>query len=146
MIQERFGQCDEVHEKCAQAPKTNPHDDEEIFKGEEIVNEKMEMLLKEAKTPLFEACNKSKNSHLLNVLMFFNVCIVHKVTNTFQDELFWLIGSKHFPKNNMIPKSKYEASKLVSNLNLHYTSIRACEQGCILYHEENKDLHVCSIC
>ncbi len=81
MIQERFGQCDEVHEECAQAPKTNPCDDEEIFKGEEVANEKMEMLLKEVETPLFETCNKSKNNRLSNVLMFFNACIVHQVTN-----------------------------------------------------------------
>jgi hypothetical protein len=146
MIQEKIGQCDEVHEECAQAPKTNPHDDEEFFKGEEVANEKMEMLLKEAKTPLFEACNKSNNSHLSSVLMFFNAWIVHQVTNTFQEELFWLIGLKNFPKNNMIPKSRYQASKLVSNLNLNYKSIHACEQGCILYHRENKDLHVCLIC
>jgi hypothetical protein len=93
IIQVRFGQCDEVHEECAQAPKTNPHDDEENFKGEEVPNEKTEILLKEAKRQLFEACNKSNNNHLSSVLMFFNACIVHQVTNTFQDELFWLIGS-----------------------------------------------------
>jgi len=146
MIEERFGQCDEVHEECAQAPKTNPRDDEEILKGEEVANEKMEMLLKEAETPLFETCNKSKNNHLSSVLIFFNACIVHQVINTFQDELFWSIGLENFPKNNMIPKSRYETSKLVSNFNFNYTSIHACEQGCILYHKEKKDLHVCSIC
>ncbi len=106
------------------------------------------MLLKEVETPLFVACNKSKNSHLSSVLMFLNACIVHQVTKTFQDELFWLIGLEIFPKNNMIPKSRYETSKLVGifNFNFNYTSIDECEQGCILYHKENKDLHVCSIC
>jgi hypothetical protein len=35
-----------------------------FFKGEETIDERMEMLLKEAKTPLFEACGQRKNSHL----------------------------------------------------------------------------------
>jgi len=50
------------------------------------------------------------------------------------------------PKNNVMPKSRYEARKLVRNLGLNYTSIHACEQGCILCRKKNKDLLVCLIC
>ncbi len=69
MIQDAFGQYDEVHEKCAHVPKTNPHDDDNFFEGEKTVDERMEMLLKEAKTPLFETCGQSKNNRLSSVLM-----------------------------------------------------------------------------
>ncbi len=104
------------------------------------------MLLKEAETPLFEACGQRKNSHLSSVLMFLIACTTHQVTNIFQDELFRLLGCEIFLENNVMPKSRYETRKLVSSLGLNYTSIHACEQGCILYHKENKDLLVCLIC
>ncbi len=101
------------------------------------------MILKEVETPLFETCSQRKNSYPSNVLIFLNACTIHQVTNTFQDELFRLFD---VPKNNVMPKSRYEARKLVRNLGLNYTSIHACEQGCILCCKENKDLLVCLIC
>jgi hypothetical protein len=56
MIWEAFGQYDEIHEECAHVLETNPHDDDNFFEGEKTIDERMEMLLKEAETPLFEAC------------------------------------------------------------------------------------------
>ncbi len=104
------------------------------------------MLLKEAETPLFEACGQRKNSRLSSVLMFLNAYTIHQVTNIFQDELFRLLGCEILLENNLMPKSRYEARKLVSNLGLNYTSMHTCEQGCILYCKENRDLLVCPIC
>jgi hypothetical protein len=48
MIHEAFGQYDEIHEKCAHVPETNPHDEDKFFEGEKAIDERMEMLLKEA--------------------------------------------------------------------------------------------------
>ncbi len=104
------------------------------------------MLLKKVETPLFEACGQSKNSCLSSVLMLFNACIIHQMTNIFQNELFKLLGCEILLENNVMPKSRYEARKLVSSLGLNYTSIHACEHGCIFYCKENKDLLVCPIC
>jgi hypothetical protein len=104
----------------------------------------MEMLLKE--TPLFEACVQRKNNRLSSVLMFLNAYTIHQVINTFQDELFRLLGCEILLENNVMLKSRYEARKLVSSLGLNYTSMYTCEQGCILYCKENKDLLVCPIC
>ncbi len=145
-IQEAFGRYDEIHEKCAHVSKTNPRDDDNFFEGEKVIDERMKMLLKEVEAPLFEACGQSKISCLSNVLILLNACIVHQVTNTFQDELFRLLGCEILLKNNVMPKSRYEVRKLVSNPGLNYTSIHACEQRCILYHKKNKDLLVCPIC
>ncbi len=44
-----------ILEECAHVPKTNPHDEDNFFKGEEAIDERMEMLLKEAETSLFGA-------------------------------------------------------------------------------------------
>jgi len=122
-------------------PETNPHDDDSFFEGEKTIDDRIEMLLKEAEPPLFEACGQRKNSPLSSVLMLLNVCTIHQVTNTFQDRLFRL-----FLENNVMLKSKYERRKLVNNLGINYTSIHACEQRCILYCKEGKDLLVCLIC
>jgi hypothetical protein len=51
------------------------------------------------------------------------------VINTFQDELFRLLGCEILLENNVMPKSRYETRKLVSSLGLNSTSIHACEQG-----------------
>ncbi len=104
------------------------------------------MLLKEAETPLFEACDQSKNNHLSSVLMLLNAHTIHQVINIFQDELFRLLGCEILLENNVMPKSIYGARKLVSSFGLYYTSIHVREQGCILYRKENKDLLVCLIC
>jgi hypothetical protein len=106
----------------------------------------MEMLFKEAETPLFEACGQRKNSRLSSVSMFFNAYTIHQVTNIFQDELFRLLGCEILLENNVMPKSRYEARKLVRSLGFNYTSMHTWEQGCILYNKENKDLLVCIIC
>jgi hypothetical protein len=65
-------------------PETNPHDDDSFFEGEKTIDDRIEMLLKEAEPPLFEACGQRKNSPLSSVLMLLNVCTIHQVTNTFQ--------------------------------------------------------------
>jgi hypothetical protein len=104
------------------------------------------MLLKEAETPLFEACGSRKNGRLSSVLMLLNAYTIHQVTNTFQDELFRLLGFEILLENNVMLKSIFETRKLVSGFGLNYTSIHAFEQGWILYHKENMDLLVCLIC
>jgi hypothetical protein len=110
MMQETFGQYDEIHEECAHVLETNPHDDEGFFRGEETIDERMEMLLKEAYTPLFETCSQRKNNYLSSVLMLLNAYTIHQVTNIFQDELFRSLGCEILLENNVMPKSMYEAS------------------------------------
>jgi len=75
----------------------NPHDEDKFFEGEKTINERMEMLLKEAETPLFKACGKRKNSRLSSVLMLLNACTIHQVIIFFQDELFRLLGCEILP-------------------------------------------------
>ena len=45
-----------------------------------------------------------------------------------------------------IPKSHYEATKLVKALGLDYEKIHACPNDCMLYYKENKNLQCCSKC
>ena len=45
-----------------------------------------------------------------------------------------------------IPRSHYEASKLVKSLGFEYEKIHACPNDCILYRKEHKDLSECPKC
>ena len=51
-----------------------------------------------------------------------------------------------FPKDNKLPKSHYEAKKLMKMVRLGYESIHACKNDCCLFWKENKDMQTCPIC
>jgi hypothetical protein len=51
MIHEALGWYDEIPKECVHVLETNPRDEDNFFKGEEAIDERMEMLLKEAETP-----------------------------------------------------------------------------------------------
>jgi hypothetical protein len=51
MIHEALGWYDEIPKECVHVLETNPHDEDNFFEGEEAIDERMEMLLKEAETP-----------------------------------------------------------------------------------------------
>ncbi|XP_062075870.1 uncharacterized protein LOC133779997 [Humulus lupulus] len=57
-------------------------------------------------------------------------------------DLLW----KAFPKDNKIPRSYYEAKKMLRDLVLGYETIHVCEFDCALYWKENKNAERCPIC
>lgn len=44
------------------------------------------------------------------------------------------------PEKNEIPKSTYEAKKIISPMGLEVEKIHACKEDCILFRGEYKDL------
>jgi len=48
--------------------------------------------------------------------------------------------------NESIPKSYYEAKKIVTMLGLDYVKIDICPNDCILYYKGYKDIEVCPKC
>jgi hypothetical protein len=68
------------------------------------------------------------------------------VTNDFVDEFFSLLCNSILPKPNTLPRSHYEAKKLVENLGLRYTMIHVCENGCVLFCNQLNDIEVCPVC
>jgi hypothetical protein len=51
------------------------------------------------------------------------------------DGLLTVIGSL-LPKGHILPKSMYEARKLLHALKMPYEQIHACKNGCVLYRKE----------
>jgi hypothetical protein len=49
-----------MHEECVHVLETNPHDDDNFFEGEETINERMEMLLKEVERPILKHMARAK--------------------------------------------------------------------------------------
>ena len=66
-------------------------------------------------------------------------------TDTSFDQLLELLIFA-FPKDNKLPKSHYEAKKLMKKVGLGYESIHACKNDCCLFWKENKDMQTCPIC
>ncbi|XP_062112702.1 uncharacterized protein LOC133823866 [Humulus lupulus] len=54
--------------------------------------------------------------------------------------------SKAFPKDNKIPRSYYDAKKMLRDLGLGYETIHVCEYDCALFWKENKKAERCPIC
>ena len=50
------------------------------------------------------------------------------------------------PEGSFVPKSFYEAKKVLSDLGLGYTKIDACKNDCILYWRDNDNDQSCSKC
>jgi len=64
----------------------------------------------EAHTPLYAGCS---TSYLATILLLLNLIITHGVSNTFVNELFTLLKCDLFLKDNTLPKSMYQAKKVV---------------------------------
>jgi len=45
------------------------------------------------------------------------------------------------PNDNMLPKSHYEAKKILCPLGIEYQKIHACPNDCILYRNEFAEMH-----
>jgi len=51
-----------------------------------------------------------------------------------------------FPEGNVIPKTTYEAKKIICPVGLKFEKIDACKNDCILYHGDNKEATQCPNC
>jgi len=50
------------------------------------------------------------------------------------------------PKDNMLPKSHYEAKKILCPVVMEYQKIHACPNDCILYKNQFVEIHNCLTC
>jgi hypothetical protein len=50
------------------------------------------------------------------------------------------------PKSHMLPKTMYEAHKLLKALKMLYEQIHACPNRCVLFREEHKEAKYCPKC
>jgi len=61
------------------------------------------------------------------------------------DVLFTVIGSL-LPEDHILPKSMYEAQKLLRALKMPYEQIHACPNGCIIFGKEHAEAKYCPNC
>jgi hypothetical protein len=61
------------------------------------------------------------------------------------DGMLTIIGSL-LPKGHVLPKSMYEAHKLLRALKMPYEKIHACPKGCILFKKEYSEAMYCPKC
>jgi hypothetical protein len=50
------------------------------------------------------------------------------------------------PKPNVLPRSTYQAKKIVCLLGLEVEKIHACRNDCMLFHNEDAILEECRVC
>ena len=50
------------------------------------------------------------------------------------------------PSSSLVPKSYYEAKKLIRDLGLYYKKIDACVNHCMLFWKEDEELGNCKVC
>ena len=96
-----------------------------------------------ATLPLYEG---STLSMLCATLLIVNCCKTHGVSNTFMNELFMLLSMSILPLGNCLPKTEYEASKILRRLGLAYNMIHACPNGCCLFKGDLDDVEKCPVC
>ena len=93
----------------------------------------------DSKKPLYLGCNKSLTL-LSAVLSLVNV----KAKYGWSDKSFkslLQVGHDMLPKENMLPKSYYQANKILCPMGMEYQKIRACPNDCILYRHELEEMH-----
>ena len=61
------------------------------------------------------------------------------------DGLLTVIGSL-LPDDHVLPKSMYEAQKLLRALKMTYEQIHACPKGCVLFRKEYAEAKYCPKC
>nr|GEV11050.1 hypothetical protein [Tanacetum cinerariifolium] len=72
-----------------------------------------------------------------------------KAKNNWSDRSFaTLLEPLHeaFPEDNELPVATYHAKKLTCPMGLAVERIHACQNDCILYRKDYKDLHECPVC
>ncbi|XP_074267043.1 uncharacterized protein LOC141590345 [Silene latifolia] len=103
----------------------------------------LESLLSDAEKPLYPNCNKFiRLSAVMNLMSL-------KVENRWSDKSFTSLLellNDILPEDHVLPRSTYEAKKIMCPIGCDYEKIHACPKDCILYRKEYKNLHECPKC
>ncbi|KAK9984633.1 hypothetical protein SO802_034158 [Lithocarpus litseifolius] len=100
-------------------------------------------LEKDAKRELYPSC--TDYSILKFVIKMLNVKVMTNLSNKRVDMMLELF-IKVLPKGNLVPRSTYEAKKILHDLSMSYEHIDACKNDCALFWKENENLDKCPVC
>ncbi|XP_040869857.1 uncharacterized protein [Glycine max] len=97
----------------------------------------------DSKIPLFIGC--TKYTRLLGVLALVNLKARFGWSDKSFNELLLLLKNM-LPGDNTLPKTHYEAKKILCLVGMEYQKIHACRNDCILYRHEFAELRNCPTC
>lgn len=141
---EWFKNVDERREHYQEEEDVNEEDsDTEPTNVDESADPDMEEWLRQSQVPLYEG---SRISALACVLVLMNLAHLHNVSNSFMDELFSFLRLDALPSVNGLPKTRYEAWKLIDRLGLSFQTIHCCRNGCVLFWKDRSLLSECPHC
>ncbi|KAL3675626.1 hypothetical protein R1sor_025574 [Riccia sorocarpa] len=96
-----------------------------------------------SRTPIFPGAKCSRLSYTLLIL---NLHARFGCSNKCISGIFRLLAEKVLPEGRDVPNSRPEAKRVLKAVGMDYEMIHACENDCILYRGEYRDLMSCSIC
>lgn len=104
--------------------------------------ERILRVIQNAKTSIYPGCDISLLSFVLKLLHI--KCVGGMSNKAFTMLLKEL--KKVFPKGEMLPKSYYEAKKIIQDLGHSYDKIDACINDCVLFRKEHAYAEYCPTC
>jgi hypothetical protein len=128
---------DRLHEECGGIM--------DVAVVEDVLEESMEKLdelYRQASQPMYSGNTVSIVSA---VIVIINMAVIHGISNTYVDELLTYLSTVLLPSGNQLPGTHYEARKLIRKLGMNYEIIHACPGGCVLFHDQYKDLCQCPV-
>ena len=79
------------------------------------------------------------------VIEMLNVKVMTNLSNKGLDMILELL-IKFLSKGNLVPRSTYEAKKILRDLGMSYKHIHACKNDCAPFWKENENLDKCLMC
>jgi hypothetical protein len=95
-----------------------------------------------AQKPLHGQTKVSQLDAIVRVMVFKSQ---YSMSRDAFDALLTVIGSL-LPEDHVLPKSMYEAQKLLRALKMTYEQIHACPKGCVLFRKEHAEAKYCLKC
>ncbi|XP_071712201.1 uncharacterized protein [Rutidosis leptorrhynchoides] len=106
-------------------------------------HDRLQQLFVDAEKPLYTSCmNFTKLSAVIQLVNL-------KSNNGWSDTSFTSmleLLNKMLPEGNELPISTYQEKKLMCPMGLEIQRIHAYPNDCMLYRNEDKDLHQCKVC
>ncbi|XP_028068682.1 uncharacterized protein LOC114271251 [Camellia sinensis] len=132
---EDLGGIDALVEDRIRGELTNTTQEEEVRTFDKLLND--------AKREVYPGCT---NYTLLKfVIEILNMKVTNHWSNKSVDMMLEFL-TKLLPKDNLVPKSTYEAKKILRELGLSYELIDACVNDCVLFWKGNATLDKCPNC
>jgi hypothetical protein len=76
-------------------------------------------------------------------IVLINMAVIHGVSNAYMEELMKYLSNVLLPRGNRLPRTYYDARRMVKKLGLNYDIIPCCRNGCVLFRKELEHLTVC---